>query len=55
MESIVAEQPQADPGFQVRGGALKKITPNGGRHEKCWGISSEKSRFYVKQSHFFQF
>jgi hypothetical protein len=35
--------PGADPGFQVRGGALKKITPSGGRREKCWGISSEKS------------
>ena len=23
----------ADPGFQVRGGALKKIAPSGGRHE----------------------
>ena len=53
MESIVAEQPQADPGFQVRGGALKKITPSGGRHLKCWGISSEKSRFYAKKSYFF--
>ena len=37
----------ADPGFQVRGGALKKIAPSGGRRENCWGISCEKSRFYA--------
>ena len=46
----------ADPGFQVRGGgALKKIEPNGGRSENCWGISCEKSRFYAKKSYLFQF
>jgi hypothetical protein len=28
----------ADPGFQVRGGALKKIAPNGGRRENFWGM-----------------
>ena len=39
----------ADPGFQVRCGALKKITPSGGRLENCWGISCEKSRFYAKK------
>jgi hypothetical protein len=33
----------ADPGFQVRGGGLKKIAPSGGRHENFWGISCEKS------------
>jgi hypothetical protein len=38
--------PGADPGFQVRGGALKKVEPSGGRLEYCWGISCEKSRFY---------
>ena len=26
-----------------------------GRHEKFWGISCEKSRFYAKKSYFFQF
>jgi hypothetical protein len=31
----------ADPGFQVRGGALKKIAPSGGRPENCWGISMD--------------
>ena len=44
----------ADPGFQVRGGALKKIAPNGGRREKCWGISCEKTRFYAKKWYSFQ-
>jgi hypothetical protein len=29
----------ADPGFQVRGGALKKIAPSGGRRGNFWGIS----------------
>ena len=43
----------ADPGFQVRGGALKKIAPSGGRRENFWGISCEKSRFYAKKSYFF--
>jgi hypothetical protein len=45
----------ADPGFQVRGGALKKIAPSGGRRENFGGISCEKSRFYAKKNHnFFQ-
>ena len=43
----------ADPGFQVRGGALKKIAPSGGRREQIWGISCEKSRFYDKKIIFF--
>ena len=43
----------ADPGFQVRGGALKKIAPSGGRREHFWGISCEKSRFYAKKIIFF--
>ena len=47
-------QPGADPGFQVRGGALKKIASSGGRRENFWGISCEKSRFYAKKSYFFQ-
>ena len=45
----------ADPGFQVRGGALKKIAPSGGRCENFWGISYEKSRFYAKKSYFYHF
>jgi hypothetical protein len=58
---VVAREPTiigaplgTDPGFQVRGGALKKIAPSGGRHENLWGISCEKSRFYDKKSYFFQ-
>jgi hypothetical protein len=42
---IVEEEPGADPGFQVRGGALKKIAPSGGRRENFWGILCENSRF----------
>ena len=47
--------PGADPGFQVRGGALKKIAPSRGRRENFWGISCEKSRFYAKKSYFSNF
>ena len=32
----------ADPGFEVRGGTLKKIAPSGGSCENFWGISCEK-------------
>ena len=42
-----------DPGFQVRGDALKKIAPSGGRRENFGGISCEKSRFYAKKIIFF--
>ena len=45
----------ADPGFQARGPHLKKIASSGGRRENFWGISCEKSRFYAKNSYFFQF
>ena len=45
----------ADPGFQVRGGALKKIAPSRGRRENFWDISCEKSRFYAKKSYFSNF
>ena len=40
----------ADPGFRVRGGALKQIAPSGGWRENLWGISCEKSQFYAKKS-----
>jgi hypothetical protein len=43
----------ADPGFQVRGDALKKIGPSGGRREFFWGIPCEKSQFYAKKIIFF--
>ena len=36
----------ADPGFQVKGCALKKIAPSGGRHEIFWGISCGKIIFF---------
>jgi hypothetical protein len=36
------------------GGALKKIAPSGGRREKFWGISCEKTRFYAKKTYSFQ-
>ena len=36
--------PEADPGYQVMGDALKR---------KCLGISCEKSRFYAKKIIFF--
>jgi hypothetical protein len=52
--SIVFSISGADPRFQVREGALKKIAASGGRHELFWGISCEKSRFYTKKSYFFQ-
>ena len=44
-----------DPGFEVRGSALKKIAPTGVRCENIWGISCEKSRFYAKKSLFSNF
>ena len=44
-----------DPGFQVRGGALSKIAPSGGRRENFWGISCEKTRFYAKNHIFSNF
>ena len=44
----------ADPGFPVRGGALKKNAPSGGTRENFWGVSCEKSRFYTKKSYFSQ-
>jgi hypothetical protein len=40
--------------FKLGGGALKKIAPSGGRREKFWGISCEKTRFYAKKSYSFQ-
>jgi hypothetical protein len=53
ISSILEWIPGTDPGFQVRGGALKKIAPSGRRRENVWGISCEKSRFYAKKSYFF--
>ena len=42
----------ADPGFQVRGGVLKKTAPSGGRLGNFLGISCENSRFYAKKEHY---
>jgi hypothetical protein len=39
--------------FKLGGAHLKKNAPSGGRHENCWGISFEKSRFYAKKITFF--
>jgi hypothetical protein len=53
---ITTQYTVADPGFQVRGGgALKNIAPSGERRENFLSISCEKSRFYAKNSFFFQF
>ena len=38
----------ADPGFQVRGGALKKIAPSGGRHQNVWDIRVKNHDFTPK-------
>jgi hypothetical protein len=44
-----------DPGFQVRGGALKKNAPSGGRREKFW-VSRVKNHYFTQKNHiFFQF
>ena len=41
---------EADPGFQVRGGALKKNCVEPREARKFWGISCEKSQFYAKKN-----
>ena len=38
----------ADPGFQVRGGALKKIAPSGGRREIFWVFRVKNHDFTPK-------
>ena len=45
--------PGADPGFQVRGGALKKIAPNGGRRDFFFLFRVENHDFTPKKSYFF--
>ena len=44
---------RADPGFQVRGGALNKIAPSGGWREHFWGISWKNHDFMPKNHIFF--
>ena len=45
--------------FRVKNTILRQkilfFSTCGGRRENCWGISCEKSRFYAKESYFFQF
>ena len=54
MKLTVIEQVQIQD-FKLGVGALKEIASRGGRREKCWDISCEKSRFTPKNSYFFQF
>ena len=50
----ISNTPGADPGFQVREGALKKIAPSGGRC-KSFGVYHVKNHdFTPKKSNFFQ-
>jgi hypothetical protein len=42
----------ADPGFQVRGGALKKIAPSGGRREN-FGVFRVKNHDFTPKYHIF--
>ena len=43
---------EADPGFQVRGGALKKIAPSGGRCEN-FGVFRVKNHDFTPKNHIF--
>ena len=52
--AIERKDAEAEPGFQVRGGALEKIAPSGGMRENFRGISCEKLLFYAKNSYFLQ-
>jgi hypothetical protein len=42
----------ADPGFQVRGGALKKIAPSGGRRKFVW-VFRVKNHEFTPKNHIF--
>ena len=42
--------PEADPGFQVRGEALKKIAPSGG---KIFGVFRVKNHDFTPKNHIF--
>ena len=46
MQSLNMMTPGADPGFRVRGGALKKIAPSGGRRENV-GVFRVKNNDYT--------
>ena len=43
----------ANPGFQIRGDALKKIAPSGGRCENFGGISCEKITILLQKKSYF--
>jgi hypothetical protein len=45
-------QAGADPGFQVRGDAVKKIAPSGGRREICW-VFRVKIHDFTPKNHIF--
>ena len=53
IEGLYVWHAGADPGFQVRGGALKIIAPSRVRREHFLGISCEKSQFYPPKNHIF--
>jgi hypothetical protein len=44
----------ADPGFQVRGGTLKKIAPSRGRHE-IFGVFRVKNHDFTPKNHIFTY
>ena len=52
MSSITRITPGADPGFQVRGGALKEIAPSRGRHE-IFGVFPVKNHDFTQKNHIF--
>ena len=44
--------PEADPGFQVRGGALKQIAPSGGKRE-IFGVFRVKNHDFTPKNNVF--
>jgi hypothetical protein len=48
----ISNMPGADPGFQVRGDALKKNAPSGGR-QKIFGIFRVKNPDFMPKNHIF--
>jgi hypothetical protein len=50
---LISQQfPGADPGFPVRGGALKKNAPSEGRRENFWGVCV-KNHDFTPKNHIF--
>jgi hypothetical protein len=52
LENKISYKSGADPGFQVRGGALKKIVPSRGRHE-IFGVFRVKNHDFTPKNHIF--